>query len=233
MIGIFLRLPWYLYILFGALVFFYELSDLAAYTLWAAAIVQALGKDGWLKLVQLPGINTRRKYKPNREDQASLTRSQELLRKGKAYTRVPTLMTRHEERCYRYLQERIQEIAINAGYNGNGSLRIHSKVRVVDVVLPDATRYAEGTPSFIGLFRQISQWHFDFVICDDETQKIVIALELDDQSHQLPDRVRRDQILDSVCRDAHMPFTRLIMTRTAMTYKPVYPEHPETQMPVR
>jgi len=211
--------PWQGYLIAGGVVFMLSISDPLAYALWAVALGKAIWRDSWTK---------RRKGSaaPARNDGLQKTRSQQLLRDGKAYVRTRSLMTDHEKRCYHHLKARLPAIAVELGYEPNqpsGQLRIHSKVRVVDVVQPNAQRYTEGTRNHTGLFRQISQWHFDFIICDDVTQKILIAMELDDSSHQLPDRVRRDNILDEVCRDAQMPFTRLLIERQQITYQPVYP----------
>lgn len=212
--------PWYAYIIAGGVIFMLSISDNVAYVLWAVGLGKAVLRDVGRK-------QQRRTYQPSPEDAKHQTRSEELLAGGKAYTRTRALMTEHEQRCYRHLQQRLPAIAQELGVEAS-VLRIHSKVRVVDVVQPNSQRYMEGTRDHLGLFRQISQWHFDFVVCDDSNQKILLALELDDSSHQLPDRVRRDRILDDVCRDAKMPFTRLLMDRSKVSYHPVYPHGEKT-----
>lgn len=214
---------WYTYIIAGGVIFILGISDNVAYALWAVGLGKALLRD-------VGGRQQRRTHQSSPEDAKHQTRSEELLADGKAYTRTRALMTEHEQRCYRHLQQRLPAIAQELGVEAS-VLRIHSKVRVVDVVQPNSQRYMEGTRDHLGLFRQISQWHFDFVVCDDTNQKILLALELDDSSHQLPDRVRRDRILDDVCRDAKMPFTRLLMDRSKVSYHPVYPHGEKTEHP--
>lgn len=215
--------PWYAYIIAGGGIYWLGVSDNVAYVLWAVGLFKTLLRD-------FGGKQQRRAYRSSPEDAKHQTRSEELLASGKAYTRTRALMTEHEQRCYRHLQQRLPAIAQELGAEVS-TLRIHSKVRVVDVVQPNSQRYMEGTRDHLGLFRQISQWHFDFVVCDDTNQKILLALELDDATHQLPDRVRRDRILDSVCRDARMPFTRLLMDRRNVSYHPVYPQGEKTEHP--
>lgn len=210
-----MRAPWYAYILAGGAFFMVGISNNVAYLLWAVGLGKAVLQD-------FGGKQQKRIYRPSPEDTMQQTRSETLLASGNAYARTRCLMTDHEQRCYRHLQARLTAIAKELGVEKD-TLKIHSKVRVVDVVQPNSQRYMEGTRDHLGLFRQISQWHFDFIVCDDATQKILLAFELDDSSHQLPDRVRRDRILDAACRDAKMPFTRLLMDRRNVSYHPVYP----------
>jgi hypothetical protein len=54
-------------------------------------------------------------------------------------------------------------------------------------------------------YNQINQKHVDFVLCDPSTLKPVMAVELDDSSHQRPDRVERDEFVNRVFQDAGLP----------------------------
>lgn len=57
------------------------------------------------------------------------------------------------------------------------------------------------------LFRLVSQWHCDVVITD-RTGRIIVAVELDDRSHQAPKRQRRDLLLEEVLKQAGIPLLR-------------------------
>ncbi|ERS92018.1 hypothetical protein Q671_14340 [Halomonas sp. PBN3] len=87
--------------------------------------------------------------------------------------------------------------------------RIFSQVRVVDVIQPNTWKHHSESREFMSLFRQLSQWHFDYVLCERENFKIFCALELDDASHERADRVRRDRILDMACKDAGLELKRM------------------------
>jgi len=76
---------------------------------------------------------------------------------------------------------------------------IHSMVRVADVIEPNESPYSKQRKY---AFYKISQKHFDFVICDPETLAIEYAIELNDESHQQPDRQERDQFLIDACAEA-------------------------------
>jgi len=54
----------------------------------------------------------------------------------------------------------------------------------------------------------INQKSVDFVICDKEYLKPLIAIELDDRSHEKEDRVVRDTEVESILRDAGLTLLR-------------------------
>ncbi|WP_167324160.1 DUF2726 domain-containing protein [Vreelandella zhanjiangensis] len=59
------------------------------------------------------------------------------------------------------------------------------------------------------MFRQVSQWHFDYVICSKEDFSIKFVMELGDSSLDRPDRKKRDSILNSICIDAYVVIKRM------------------------
>lgn len=75
-------------------------------------------------------------------------------------------------------------------------LIICPKVRLLDLVVP-----RPGIRNYRGLKTRVMSKHVDFVICspDMEVQAII---ELDDTSHLRPDRIKRDQFVDSVLMGA-------------------------------
>lgn len=91
----------------------------------------------------------------------------------------------------------------------DGRLRIFAKVRLVDVL-----RIAKGTAkgggnSYRAHFNRISNKHVDFVICSHDDIRPLLAIELDDSSHQREDRQERDGFLDAACKAAGLPLLRL------------------------
>lgn len=71
------------------------------------------------------------------------------------------------------------------------NLRVCPKVRLLDLVEP---RRGEGYMSLLG---KVQSKHVDFVITDKDL-RIKAIVELDDNSHNRPDRVERDNFVDDV-----------------------------------
>ncbi|EFO2135507.1 hypothetical protein DPI70_24820 [Escherichia coli] len=84
--------------------------------------------------------------------------------------------------------------------------RLCPQVRVADIVrvVPDRK---SGSREWWQLFRRVSQWHCDVVITD-RTGQIIVAVELDDRSHQAPKRQRRYLLLEEVLKQAGIPLLR-------------------------
>src|SRR5262245_27786766 len=84
-----------------------------------------------------------------------------------AYVRRRELLTPTEQSFFLALEQ-----AVNRRY------RIFCQVRIADVLKPKGSG-----GSYWSAFNRISQKHFDFVLCDLQTFEVVMAIELDDQSH--------------------------------------------------
>ncbi|MGP9768152.1 DUF2726 domain-containing protein [Halomonas sp. AOP13-D3-9] len=124
--------------------------------------------------------------------------SEMLLRQGGAYSGNDFLMSPTERDVYKVLERAYGD-----------KYYIFAQVRVVDVLKPNARKYHTWTKEYKALFRQVSQWHFDYVMCHKEDFRIYCVLELDDTSHERPDRQRRDRILNAVCKDSKVRLERL------------------------
>jgi hypothetical protein len=85
------------------------------------------------------------------------------------------------------------------------------KVRLADII----TCQREAWP--IGYGRLIAQKHIDFLVCDTESLRILLALEVDDRSHERPDRRLRDLFVDRALKAAGIPLVRV---RAAASYDP-------------
>lgn len=59
-----------------------------------------------------------------------------------------------------------------------------------------------------GALSHINQKSVDFVICDKAYLKPLIAIELDDKSHEKDDRVKRDTEVESIFNDAGLTLLR-------------------------
>jgi len=69
----------------------------------------------------------------------------------------------------------------------------------VKVRLADLCRDLDGWTN-IAAFNQVSSKHVDFVLCDAQTLRPVLAVELDDRSHLRANRRNRDAFVDRVFR---------------------------------
>lgn len=126
------------------------------------------------------------------------TYAESLIKRGGAYIAKSKMMSASEQGVYKILEK-----AYGDKYH------IFCQVRVVDIIQPNITKYQTWTKEYKSLFWQVSQWHFDFVMCDKSDFSIFCALELDDASHERADRKRRDRILNAVCKDAGIELKRM------------------------
>lgn len=97
-----------------------------------------------------------------------------------AYEAVP-ILTYNESRNFRTLKEAADQ----------KGLMICPKVRLADIVSP-----RKGS-DYYSRFGKIKSKHVDFTICD-YNMKVIAVVELDDSSHDRPDRQERDEFVDSI-----------------------------------
>jgi hypothetical protein len=82
-------------------------------------------------------------------------------------------------------------------------LVIQSKVRLADIFF--VSRPNEN----MSYFHRIAQRHVDFLICEPQTMKPLLGIELDDSSHNRSDRQERDDFVDHVFEAAELPLVRV------------------------
>ena len=98
-----------------------------------------------------------------------------------------SLLTKAEMNFYQVLKNVID----------NEKQIICPKVRMIDVLWTKTYR-VENKLTFIN---KVNRKHFDFVICDKETLKPIMAIELDDKSHEEEARKERDEFVDALFTD--------------------------------
>lgn len=105
------------------------------------------------------------------------------------YQRKDYLLTKAERSFFGVLQNAV----------GNRYL-IFAKVRLADLVfLPSGTEKRQSH------FNRIQSKHVDFVLCDHDIVRPLLAIELDDSSHNRTDRQDRDAFVDSALSAAGLP----------------------------
>ncbi|HKQ47580.1 MAG TPA: DUF2726 domain-containing protein [Phycisphaerae bacterium] len=108
------------------------------------------------------------------------------------YTSRETLLSRGEAAFHGPLQEAV-----------GGQYLIMCKVRVADVLTCTDADWRRGHGG------AISQKHLDFVLCEPASTRIVLAIELDDRSHEAEHRRRRDLFLNEALEVAGVRLLRV------------------------
>lgn len=90
-----------------------------------------------------------------------------------------------------------------------GRFLIMCKVRLADIITCSETAWRRGMGS------AISQKHLDFVLCDLRSTRFVLAIELDDRSHEQSHRRKRDLFVNQVLAQAGI---RLVRFRASARY---------------
>lgn len=109
------------------------------------------------------------------------------------YQKRTSLLTKSELEFYRALNEAV-----------DGAWAVQAMVRMADLI-----RVAPETPKFQTWQNRIHAKHIDFLLCDHGTMEAKLAVELDDKSHQRPDRVNRDRFVNRALADAGLPLLRI------------------------
>lgn len=78
------------------------------------------------------------------------------------------------------------------GFTDAMSYQLFTKVRLFDLIEP-----IPGTRNYKGAQWKIQAKHLDFVICD-KNLNVMVIVELDDDSHNRPDRQQRDYFVDTI-----------------------------------
>lgn len=110
------------------------------------------------------------------------------------FERQPALFTPAEIRFLLALQEAV-----------GSELVIVGKIRLADLIRP---RSGQTPQQRQAAFNKVRSKHIDFVLLDPADFGPVLALELDDSSHQRAARIERDAFVDSACADAGLPLLR-------------------------
>lgn len=109
------------------------------------------------------------------------------------YRRKDYLLTKAERSFFGVLER-----AVASEY------RIFTKVRLADLVwMPKGTEQRQSH------FNRIRSKHVDFLLCDHDVVRPLLAIELDDSSHQRQDRQSRDAFVDQALAAAELPMLRV------------------------
>jgi len=103
------------------------------------------------------------------------------------------LVTKTELRFYRALQKAVMD-----------DFDLFAMVRIADIL-----QVHEGAAKRRMWLNKILAKHVDFVLCDPATLQPRLAIELDDRSHERPDRQERDEFVDHAFESAGLRLLRI------------------------
>ncbi len=109
------------------------------------------------------------------------------------YIKRQRLVTKAELRFYKSLQKAVQD-----------DWAIFAMVRIADLLRVEA-----GVKNRRSWVSKILAKHIDFVLCDPGSLEPILAIELDDSSHQRKDRIARDDFVDEALESAELPILRV------------------------
>ena len=109
------------------------------------------------------------------------------------YVRRERLVTKSELKFYWALKSCVQD-----------DWAIFAMVRIADLI-----RVEKGTKNMRSWLNRILSKHIDFVLCDPSTLVPVLAIELDDASHDRPERQERDRFVNEAFASAGLPLLRI------------------------
>lgn len=109
------------------------------------------------------------------------------------YTRKQFFLTRAEHECY-------DALVAAVGDKYHVFAQVHLPTILDNKVKGQDWRAA---------LAHINRKSVDFVLCDKAYISPKLAIELDDRSHERPDRQERDQEVERILRDAGVPLLRL------------------------
>ena len=109
------------------------------------------------------------------------------------YFKRPSLVTKSELRFYKSLHKAVLD-----------DFEIFAMVRIADLI-----RVEKGSANGRKWLNKILSKHIDFVLCDPRSLELVVCIELDDDSHNRPDRIERDKFVNDAFDAADLPLLRI------------------------
>jgi hypothetical protein len=113
-------------------------------------------------------------------------------KKAYAYQKKQCLLTKNESNFYKQLLPVAAQL----------QLTVCPKVRLADIIEPQKGQNWQAA------FFKIQAKHVDFVLCKSGLFP-VLAIELDDKTHERPDRKERDVFVNSALQSAKLPILHI------------------------
>lgn len=110
------------------------------------------------------------------------------------YTKADRLLTQTEESFFETLSQVANKM----------NLLLFAKVRMEDLV-----RVPVYTVNRCGWRNRVKSCHVDFVLCNRETTRPLLGIELDDWTHEQPLKIEKDQMVNQIFKDASLSLLRV------------------------
>ena len=91
----------------------------------------------------------------------------------------------------------------------NESVTVFTKVSLGDLFFVNIRDYKERMRYWNKIYRK----HVDFLICDRDTLKPIVAIELDDSTHARENRQLRDEFVNQIFTAAKLPLIHIKVSR--------------------
>lgn len=137
------------------------------------------------------------------------------------YKRKQSVLTQAELVFFNFLSNNLKNVIIL------------SKVRIADFIQVD--KHLCSVDFARQSFYKISNKHIDYLVLDSRTGDIICAVELNDYTHNRPDRVARDEFIGRVLRSCNIPLiwiTDTIDNISKETLRPIEREINAYQAPI-
>ncbi len=130
---------------------------------------------------------------------------------GKLEWRKPTQISGKYKRKYQYKYNKKSSIMTKT------EVRFYEKLNTIMgekyYIVPQAhlstfLNHKIPRQNWRGAFSVINGKSVDFLVCDKETSKPVIAIELDDWTHMKADRIERDELVNTILSEADVLLVR-------------------------
>ena len=92
-------------------------------------------------------------------------------------------------------------------------LRVSIPSGLLLLIKPRIADFVSTSPYTHSAFNRIKSKHVDFLLCDFETLAPVLAIELDDSSHNSEKAKKRDSFVESVYESVNLPICRFATSR--------------------
>lgn len=109
------------------------------------------------------------------------------------YKLAESIFTKSEKTLFEILKD----------YLKDKNLTILSKVRLADFVK------IENSSNYQYWFNKIKSKHVDFLICENDNGKPILAIELDDYTHNQKSRKERDEFINQVYNKVKLPILHI------------------------
>lgn len=110
------------------------------------------------------------------------------------YKKKDYILTKAERSFYEVLKLSSRSLGVE----------LFTKVRLADLFY-----IPSNTSNRIAYLNKITSKHVDFVLCDTVNLRPLLAIELDDSSHNQQSRVKRDEFVEKVFKNAGLPLLRI------------------------